>query len=105
MYGFTRNFKLYRKLDSGLSLQGDQIYMAAWFWYLVKSDLFSVIYCSVNSSKQWTSPFLQGTRTTRPCLSGQVVYQTWWNLSKDETLIQGDLNDVSICVLFTCMKS
>ena len=93
MHGFTRNFKRYLKLDSGLSLQPDQIYMAAWFWYLIKS----VIYCSVNSSKHWTSPFLQGTRTTRSCLSGQVVYQTWWNLSRDETLIQGDLNDVSIC--------
>ena len=51
-------------------IQGDQLYMAVFFWYLVKSDLFSV---RVYSSLRWTSHFLQGTRKTRPCLSGQVV--------------------------------
>ena len=39
-------------------------------WYLVKNDMFSAY---VNSSVHWTSNFLQGTRTTRPCLSGYPV--------------------------------
>ena len=44
-------------------VQGGQLNMALCFWYLVKSDLFSVpVYSSV-----------QGTRKTRPCLSGRVV--------------------------------
>ena len=45
--------------------------MAVCFWYLLKSALSSL---RVYSSVQWTSHFLQGTRKTRACLSGQVVF-------------------------------
>ena len=44
--------------------------MAALFWYLVKSDLSSVRYCT---SVYWTSHFLPGTRNTRPYITGQPV--------------------------------
>ena len=40
------------------------------FWYLIKRDLSSVRVCY---SVHWTSHILQGTRNTRPCLSGRVV--------------------------------
>ena len=43
--------------------------MAVFFWYRVKSDLFSVRYCT---SVHW-SHFVQGTRKTRPCLTGHPV--------------------------------
>ena len=49
-------------------VQGDQLYMAVCFWYFVKRDL-SV----VRSVQKITLDFLQGTRKTQPCLSGQVV--------------------------------
>ena len=48
-------------------IQPDQINMAVFFWYLVESDLSNVRCCT------WCY-FLQGTRNTQPCLSGQVVY-------------------------------
>ena len=48
----------------------DQLNMAVYFWYLVKSDLSSV---HVYSSAYWTSHFLQGTRKTCPCLTGHLV--------------------------------
>ena len=63
--------KMYRYTIRKFSevLQGNQLYMAVCFWYLVKSDLSSVcVYtCSLHCQ------FLQGTRKTWPCLSGQVV--------------------------------
>ena len=50
-------------------VQGDRLYMAACFWYLVKSNLSSVrVY-----SREHISNYLQSARKTRPCLSGQVV--------------------------------
>ena len=54
-------------------LQGHQLNMVVFSWYLVKHDLPSVCYCT---SVHWTGHFLQGTRKTRPCLSVQVVYIT-----------------------------
>ena len=52
------------------SLQGDLLNTVVFVWHLGKSDLSSVrVYLSVH----WTSHFLQGTRQTRQCLSGQVV--------------------------------
>ena len=44
-------------------LQGDQLKMAVFFWYLGKSCFYSERVCS---SVHWTSHFLQGTRNTRP---------------------------------------
>ena len=43
-------------------------------WYLVKSDLSSVRHCSF---VHWTSNFLQGTRTTRPCITDHRVPDEW----------------------------
>ena len=43
------------------------------FWYLVKSDLSSVRYCT---RVHWTSHVLQDPRNTRPCLAGHPV-STW----------------------------
>ena len=51
-------------------VQPDQINMAVVFWYLVKSDLSSVRY---SPRIHWTSHVLQGTRNTRPCLTGHPV--------------------------------
>ena len=44
--------------------------MAVLFWYLVKRDFYSVRYCKVYVQKRH---FLLGTRTTRPCLTGDPV--------------------------------
>ena len=52
------------------SIQGDQLNMAVFLWDLGKSDLSSV---QVYSGVHWTSYFLQGTRKTRPCLTGHPV--------------------------------
>ena len=76
---FPTNFKLPRRGGKQLCspmfsllnplgrwIQDDQLYMAVCFWYLAKSvRVFSSVHC--------TSHFLQGTRITLPCLSGQVV--------------------------------
>ena len=51
-------------------IQLDHINMAVFFWYLGKSDLSSVCYCRCVHQ---TSHFLQGTRTTRPCITGYPV--------------------------------
>ena len=53
------------------SIQGDQLYMAVRFWYLVKSGLSSLT--TVYTRGHCTSNFLQGGR---PCLSGQVERHT-----------------------------
>ena len=47
-------------------LQGDQLNMAVFFWYLVQNDLSSVCSCT---RVHWSSDFLHGTRKTRPCLT------------------------------------
>ena len=48
-------------------IQGDQINMAVLFWYPVKVAL---VYATVH----WTSQVLQGTKTTRPCITGHPVW-------------------------------
>ena len=48
---------------------GDKLYMALLFWYILKLDLSNVRYMY---SSVLQCNFLQGTRTTRPCLSGRV---------------------------------
>ena len=51
-----------------LILQGDQINMVVFIWYLVTSDLSSERYCT---HVPWKST--QGTRKTWPCLIGHPV--------------------------------
>ena len=53
-------------------VQPDQINMAVFFWQLVKSDLSSLY---VYSSVHWTIHFLQGSRNTRPCITGHPVFR------------------------------
>ena len=53
-----------------VKVQGDQLHMDLFIWYLVKSDLSNVRYCT---RVHWTSYFLQGTRKTRSCLTGHPV--------------------------------
>ena len=65
---FSLSFHLY---TMGSNIQGDQLYVAVCFQYLVKRDLASVL--QHNSVTQ--RHFLQGTRTTLPCLSGRDVLQ------------------------------
>ena len=62
-------------------VQPDQINMAVFFWYLVKSDS-SVCYCT---HKHKTCLFIQGTRNTRPFITGHFV------LDNNKTI------DVSFC--------
>ena len=52
----------------------DQLIMTVFFWYLVKSELPSVRYCTC---VHWTSHFLQGTIKTRPSLSDHPVYSSF----------------------------
>ena len=55
----------------GVILQPDHINMAVLFWYLVKSDVMcTLLYISVD----WTSQILQGSRNTRPCITGHPAY-------------------------------
>ena len=69
LYCLIPSVRLWNTQDSTV-LQDDQLNMALCSWYLVKSDLSGVhVYSSVN----WTRHFLQGTRKTRPCLSGRFV--------------------------------
>ena len=52
-------------------IQGDQLHMGVvCFLYLVKRGFFSLHYFTVAYTIRH---FLQGTRTTRPCISGLVV--------------------------------
>ena len=54
------------------AIQPDQKNMVVYIWYLVKSDLSSVSYCT---RVRWTGHFLQGTRKKRPCLTGHSVHR------------------------------
>ena len=58
------NRLLYIKIQIlNLCIPGNQLIMAACFWYFVNSDLYNVhVYSSVN----WISRFSQGTRNTQP---------------------------------------
>ena len=60
------------------NLQGDQLNIAVYIWYLEKSDLFSVRYCTRG---HWTNHFIQDTRKTRPCLTGDPVFHALSTLS------------------------
>ena len=52
-------------------IQGDQLNMAVFLWYLVKSDMSSVSYCT---QVHWTGHFFfKGNRNTRLCLTGHPV--------------------------------
>ena len=67
-----------------LVLQPDQINMAVFLWFLVKSDLSSVGYCTrVNR----ISHFLQGTRITRPWITGHPVYNLDWVVTSNQAVI------------------
>ena len=50
--------------------------MSVLFWYLLKSDLSSVRYCTL---EHWISPFVQGTRNTWSCINGQPEIQNYVN--------------------------
>ena len=52
-------------------LQPDQINMAVFLSYLVKSDLSSLCYCT---RVHLTSHFLKGTIKTRPCFTGHPIW-------------------------------
>ena len=64
-------------------IQGDQLYMAVRFWYLVKSGLSSLT--TVYTRGHRTSNFLQGGR---PCLSGQVERHTSAKKNKNILLMR-----------------
>ena len=49
-----------------LYIQGDQLYMAVCFWYLVKSDMSSVQY--------WTVAYSWQVKVPESYLSGRVVW-------------------------------
>ena len=54
-------------------IKGDQLNMAVFIWYLVKSDFSSARYCTVHVYTGQIMHFLQDTRNTRPCLTGQPL--------------------------------
>ena len=60
------------------NVQSDQINMDVFFWYLVKSDLFSVCYCTPGN---WRSNFLLGIRNTWPCITGHTVQEKQFSVS------------------------
>ena len=58
--------------------QPDQVNMAVLFWYLVKSDasvrirtVYPIVYSTLYI--RWTRHVIQGTRTTRQCITGHPV--------------------------------
>ena len=55
-----------------LILQGDQLNMALFFWYLVKKCF---VHCTLlyTCRVHWISHFFQGTRKTRSCVTGDSV--------------------------------
>ena len=78
--------------------QQDQINMTVFFWYFINSDLSSVrYYVRVN----WTSRVLQGTRITRPSLSGRFVPNTQF-LERSKNNKWGDASVKIISLLFFC---
>ena len=40
------SYRSYKGKEKIIYIQGDQLNMAVFFWYTVKSDLFSVRYCT-----------------------------------------------------------
>ena len=64
------NFRLWVKPN--YTLQHDQINMAVFFWYTL-SNVTCLVYASVHTYTGHFLYFLQGTRKTRPCLTGHPV--------------------------------
>ena len=75
------------------NIYSDQLNMALLFWYLDKSDLFNV---HVYSGVQLKSHFIQGTRKTRPSLTGHPV---------NEYLSQATDGDEELRSLITLSKT
>ena len=68
-----------------LYLQGDQLTLPVFFWFLVWSDMSIVqCTCTLYSSVYWTSHFIQGTRKIRPCLTRHPVHQSWAHFFLEE---------------------
>ena len=59
-------------LPTQIQVQGVQLNMVVFFWYLGNCDLFSV---HVYSSVHWTSQFVQGTRKSRQFLTVTTIDQ------------------------------
>ena len=62
---------IYIKFSCRPYIQGNQLNMAVFFLCLGKSDLYSV-----HVVVDGTSQFKQGTRKTRPCLTGHPLVRT-----------------------------
>ena len=60
-------------------VQPHHINMAMLFWYLAKSDLSSVPYCT---SVHWISHFLLGTRNSRQCITVTVLWYTVYSFDR-----------------------
>ena len=87
----------------GHFIQGDQLSMAVYFWYLVKIDLSRV---HVYNSIHWTSHFLKGTRKIRPCLSDRVVYYVYCTgCCYVFTILSNKFCKFSFCEFFTQKKT
>ena len=65
-------FYLDRNLLHFIRIQGAQLYMTVCFLFLVPCKKW-IVHCPV----YWTSHFLQGTRKTRPCITGHPVSYTY----------------------------
>ena len=66
---FEQSFKAVKLVNSSFSATGLPVKHDRVFWFIVKSDLSSVRYCTLH----WTNNVLQGTKTSRPCLFGHIV--------------------------------
>ena len=77
-----------------IQVQGDQLNIAGCFCYLVKRDMSSVhVYCVQYCTLD--SLFVQGTRKTGPCLSGQDVVKRNLLRIRDIRLLDQDLNHIN----------
>ena len=76
----TLNITTAFNLVENVLLQGDQLNMAVFFWYLVKMTL---VYATVLNSLHGTSHVFQGTRIARPCLIGLPVCKNIYQVSQD----------------------
>ena len=67
--------------------------MAMFFWYLVKSD--DSVRAPWYSGVHWTSHYLQGTRNTRPCITGTPVYTGYYiQTSISYSMLQSNWNSL-----------
>ena len=72
--------------------------MAVFFLYFVKSDLSSLRY---RTRVHWTSHILQGTRKTRPCLTGHPVYMICYLDLKKKFMYSISVKIWSYCLGYT----